>query len=313
MNDQALIPLHVVIGGTGAIGGAVVEELVRRGHPVRSISRRAESLAPDVEQRTADLMDRQQAIDAVADASVVYQCAAPAYTRWAEEFPQLQANVADAAERAGAKLVVVENLYMYGPTDEPMRETTPMTATGRKGALRAALSDDLLRRHSDARLRVAIGRASDYYGPRGVNSAVGDQFFAAVANGRRARWMGRLDQPHVLSYLPDIASALVTLGERPQADGQVWHLPVSPAFTGAEWAERTGRIAGRTLKPAVVSRPMVIALGLVMPVLRELRETLYQWEHPWVVDDSKYRATFGVTATDVDEAIHRTLAWFESR
>ena len=89
-----------------------------------------------VEQRIADVMDPQQAIDAVAGASVVYQCAAPEYTRWVQEFPTLQANVVDAAE-AGARLVVIENLYMYGPTEGPMLETTPMAATGKKGSLRA--------------------------------------------------------------------------------------------------------------------------------------------------------------------------------
>ena len=107
--------LHVVVGGTGAIGGAVVEELVRRGHRVRSIGRREASMPAGVEQRIADVMDPQQAVDAIAGASVVYQCAAPEYTRWVQEFPALQANVADAAERAGARLVVIENLYMYGP------------------------------------------------------------------------------------------------------------------------------------------------------------------------------------------------------
>src|SRR5687767_2968139 len=101
--------LHVVIGGTGAIGGAVVDELLRRGHPVRSVARRTTEMDPSVEQVTADVMDRNQAMRAVAGASVVYQTAMPAYTRWAEEFPQLQANVADAAEAAGAKLVAIEN------------------------------------------------------------------------------------------------------------------------------------------------------------------------------------------------------------
>ena len=127
--------LHVVVGGTGAIGGAVVEELVRRGHRVRSIGRREAAMPAGVEQRIADVMDPQQAIDAVAGASVVYQCAAPEYTRWAQEFPTLQANVADAAERAGARLVVIENLYMYGPTrrtDAPRRRPWPRPA--RRGA-----------------------------------------------------------------------------------------------------------------------------------------------------------------------------------
>jgi nucleoside-diphosphate-sugar epimerase len=303
--------VHVVIGGSGAIGGAVVQELVKRGHWVRGVARHA-ATQPGVEARSADVMDRQQAIEAVAGASVVYQCAMPAYTRWPEEFPTLQANVADAAEQAGARLVVAENLYMYGPTDGPMRETTPMAATGRKGSVRASLSRDLLQRHADGRLRVAIGRASDYYGPGAVNSAVGEQFFAAVAGGKTVRWLGRLDQPHALSYLPDIAAGLVTLGEHPEADGEAWHLPVSPALTGAEWSERTAAIAGRPVNPSRVSRPMVVALGLFVPVLRELRETLYQWERPWLVDDSKFRTAFGVAATDADEAIRRTLEAFSA-
>jgi nucleoside-diphosphate-sugar epimerase len=299
--------LHVVVGGTGAIGGAVVEELVLRGHAVRSIGRREGAMPAGVEQRIADVMDPRQAIDLIAGASVVYQCAAPEYTRWVQEFPTLQANVAEAAERANARLVVIENLYMYGPSQGPMLETTPMAATGKKGSLRASLSRDLMERHAAGRLRVAIGRASDYYGPSAVNSAVGEQFFAAVARGKRPRWMGRLDQPHALSFLPDIAAGLVTLGEHPEADGEVWHLPVTAALTGNEWSERTAAVAGREVKPSTVTRPMLVALGIFMPLLRELRETLYQWERPWLVDDSKFRGAFGVEATDSDEAIRRTL------
>ena len=175
------------------------------------------------------------------------------------------------------------------------------------------MSRDLIERHRAGRLRVAIGRASDYYGPSAVNSAVGEQFFAAVARGKGPRWMGRLDQPHVLSFLPDIAAGLVTLGEHPEADGEAWHLPVSPALTGAEWSERTAAIAGREVKPSTVTRPMLVALGLFMPLLRELRETLYQWERPWVVDDSKFRSAFGAEATDVDDGIRRTLEGFRAR
>src|ERR687892_87839 len=173
MDESRNADLHVVIGGTGAIGGAVVDELVRRGHRVRSVARRTAEMDASVEQVSADVMDRDQVMRAVAGASVVYHCAMPPYTRWPEEFPQLQANVADAAQAAGAKLVVIENLYMYGRTDGPMTETTPKAATGKKGSVRARLSRDLLERHAAGQLRVAIGRASDYYGPRAMNSAVG--------------------------------------------------------------------------------------------------------------------------------------------
>ena len=152
----------------------------------------------------------------VAGASVVYQCAMPAYTRWVQEFPQLQANVADAAEASGAKLVAMENLYMYGPTDGPMTESTPMAATGKKGSVRARLSRDLLERHAARRLRVAIGRASDYYGPACVELGGGGPVLRRGGRGKTPRWLGRTDQPHALTYLPDIAAGLVTLGEHPK-------------------------------------------------------------------------------------------------
>ena len=231
--DRSEAPLHVVVGATGAVGGAVVDELVRRGHRVRSVARHEMTMDPSVEQRLADVMDASQATEAIAGASVVYHCAAPAYTRWVDEFPQLQANVADAAERAGARLVVLENLYMYARRTARCARRRRWRRPAKRGAFALASA-----RISCVGMPMAAC-ASPSVGPptttvRALNSAVGEQFFAAVARGKGPRWLGRLDQPHSLSYLPDIAAGLVTLGEHPEADGEVWHLPVSPALTGAE-------------------------------------------------------------------------------
>ena len=68
---------------------------------------------------------------------------------------------------------------------------------------------------------------------------------------------------------------------------------------------------GREVKPSTVTRPMLVGLGVFMPLLRELRETLYQWEQPRLVDDTKFRAAFGAEASDADDGIRRTLEWFE--
>jgi hypothetical protein len=46
------------------------------------------------------------------------------------------------------------------------------------------------------------------------------------------RWLGSLDQPHTLNYLEDMGRSLVTLGERDEADGQVWHLSAAEPLTG---------------------------------------------------------------------------------
>ena len=44
----------------------------------------------------------------------MYQVLNPPYHRWEAEFPALQAGVLAAAEGAGARLVSMENVYLYG-------------------------------------------------------------------------------------------------------------------------------------------------------------------------------------------------------
>jgi nucleoside-diphosphate-sugar epimerase len=261
----------------------------------------------------ADLADPVAAMEVARGAAVIYQCANPTYHRWTTEFPPIQANLVAAAERAGAKLVMADNLYMYGPPEGPLREETAQRATDRKGLLRARMADDLLAAHAAGRIRVTIGRSSDYFGPGGVNSGVGELFFGAAAAEKRPRWLGSLDQPHSLGYLPDIAAGLVTLGEREDADGRAWHLPAQPAMTGRQWADRLSIVLGRPLRLSRVSRPMIVAAGLFSPLLRELRGTLYQWERPWVVDDSAFRTAFSAAPTPTDEALEATVAWFHAR
>ena len=309
MNDG----LHVVIGGSGGTGSAVIDELLRRGHRVRSVSRNPGKARPGVEAMAGDLAKADAATEAVRGAAVVYQCANPTYHRWTTEFPPIQANLLTAVEMAGAKLVMADNLYMYGPPDGPLREDTAQRATDRKGLLRAGMAKDLLAAHAAGRIRVAIGRSSDYFGPGGVNSGVGELFFGAAAAGKQPRWLGSLDQPHSLGFLPDMAAGLVTLGEHDDADGRAWHLPAQPAMTGRQWADRLSATLRRSLRLGRVSRPMILAAGLFSPLLRELRGTLYQWERPWVVDDGAFRTAFSAAPTPTDEALEATVAWFHAR
>ena len=150
--------LHVVFGATGAIGGAVVTELVHAGRDVRAVSRGGQ--APDgAVGVAADASDPAQAARAAAGAAVVYHCASPPYTRWPELFPALTGSILGAAESSGAKLVFADNLYAYGPVDVPLREGMPAVARGRKGRTRVEMAAQLLAAHREGRARVVIGRA----------------------------------------------------------------------------------------------------------------------------------------------------------
>lgn len=312
---MAVESTHVVFGATGGIGGALVAELLRRGKTVRAVSRQGD--APEGAERVAaDAADAAEAAAAARGAGVVYHCVNPGYTRWPELLPPLSRSILGAAESSGAKLVFADNLYAYGPVDGPLREDLPATASGRKGRTRVEVAAEMLAAHREGRVRVTIGRASDYYGPGGVTSASGEPVFGRVLAGKRPQWTGKLDVPHTFHYLPDIARGLITLAEQPEADGEVWHLPAAEPLTAQEFFDLVFEAAGRpTPAKAQIAGPALLAVaGIFSPMLRELRETAYQFRRPFVLDSSKFEGAFGrLEPTPHREAVERTVEWFRSR
>jgi nucleoside-diphosphate-sugar epimerase len=306
--------LQVVFGASGAIGGAVVTELVQAGRGVRAVSRGGQ--APDGAQgMAADASDPGQAARAAAGASVIYHCASPPYTQWPDLFPALTSSILDAAVSSGAKLVFADNLYAYGPVDGPLREDLPAAARGAKGKIRAGMAAQLLTAHREGRARVVIGRASDYYGPHGTGSTAGQTVFGRILAGKKPQWTGRLDQPHTFHYLPDIARGLLVLADRREADGQVWHLPAAAPLTAQQFFDMIATAAGQPVpaRASIASPALLAAAGLFSPLLREMRETTYQFRAPFVIDASKFQAAFGdLEATPHHDAVQRTVAWYRS-
>lgn len=303
MND-----LHVIVGA-GPLGRAVAAELVSRGRPVRLVSRSGVHRVAGAESAAADATSAEQLDVALAGATVVYQCAQPEYTRWAREFPALQCAILDATVRAGADLVIADNLYMYGdPAGSTITERSSQNPHTKKGRVRKAMADAALAAHADGRLRVALSRPSDYFGPGHDQSSKG--IFGAAVTGRGMSFFGRMDQPHSLSFVPDAAAAMATLGTSSDGWGRAWIAPVQPAITQAEFAERVWRAAGRTDAPKVrvTDRRAVQAVGLIVPIVREFSEMIYEWDTPYVVSSADFESTFGVTPTPLDEAIARTVA-----
>ncbi len=306
--------LHVVLGASGGTGSTIVEELLRRGHRVRAVSRSGEA-PKEAEAMKADVSTPRGARAASARAAVVYHAAQPDYTKWPQEFPPMTEAVIEGAASAGAKLVFADNLYMYGAgSSQPMTEETPQKAEGKKGKTRILMAERLLEAQRSGKLRVTMGRASDYYGPRGTGTIAGDTVFGAALAGKTVRWPGSLDTPHQFNYLPDMARALVTLGEREEADGEVWHLPAAGPITGRMFLDLVSEELNRPVKASATPKAMLRAVGLFSPFVREVVETVYQFEKPFISDASKYEGTFGpFSPTPHEEAVARTAAWFRER
>jgi nucleoside-diphosphate-sugar epimerase len=303
--------LHVVFGASGGAGGAIVRELVARGKRVRAVTRSGRGDVPvGVETVRADAADKVGARAACAGATVVYHAVNVPYPAWAETLPPVMDGLIGAAGAAGATLVYVDNVYAYGPVDRPMTEDLPSVATTRKGRLRARLAETLLAAHRAGTVRAVIGRGSDYYGPGVRNSVAGDRLFPAMLSGGKAMWAGSLDQPHSLTFIDDFARVLVTLGEREEALGEVWHAPPAEPLTGRQFIELAFAEAGRSPRVGTFSPLMIRLMGLINPIVRELGELAYEFEAPFILDGTKYLRAFGGAPTPHPAAIRATLGWY---
>lgn len=306
--------LHVVLGA-GQIGSRLARLLLARGHRVRQV-RLSAATGPaqaGIEVCSGDITDLDFAERVTAGAAVVYDCMNPPYDRWPDLLLPMARGALHGATRAGARLVALDCLYMYGRPDGPMREDSPLTPCSRKGALRVALG--ALRLDADRRgdLPVAIGRASDFFGPDLPYSAWSDRFYRRVLSGKPAECMGDPDMPHAYTYVEDIAAALLLLGERGEATGQVWHLPTPPAESTRALARRLGSALGIDIEVRRVPRLALRAVGLFVPMMREIAEMTYQWEVPFEIDDRRFVSTFGVSATPIERAVAATAAWARDR
>lgn len=301
--------LHVVIGA-GPLGAAVSAGLAAKGRRVRLVTRSAKPSGAGIEPLAADMMSEEAAIRACAGAAVVYQCAAPAYHRWVEQFPRLQENALEGAKRAGAVLVAAENLYGYGVAGE-LHEGLPLSAATRKGAVRARLSERLREAHARGEVRAVAGRAADFVGPGVRQSALGERFWPALLAGRPVDWFGDPDAPHTVTYVPDFARALVRLGSDERAWGRAWHVPSPPTLAPREVVARAAALAGVPV-PRVRRTPALVlrGVGLFVPAAGEVVEMGYSYVDPFVMSHRAYDEAFGPDATGWDDVLGATLAWW---
>jgi nucleoside-diphosphate-sugar epimerase/mannose-6-phosphate isomerase-like protein (cupin superfamily) len=303
-----------VIFGFGQVGQALARELTARGRKVRVVSRSGRGPILDgVDHVRGDATGPAFCRAVCTGATVVYLCLNAPYDRWAAELPPLQDAVLAGAEAAGSKLVVLENLYMYGPHDGPLTESLPHAATDAKGVTRSTMSASLLAAHRAGRVRVTIGRASDFFGPGVLASQLGEHAFAPLVAGKAIRVIGDPDAAHSYAYVPDVARALATLGERDEANGRVWHLPSVEMRSTREMLRLAGEIAGVKARVSAIAPGLLALLSLVNPTVREVRAVGYQLYRPYVVDSGAFERTFDVRATPLHEALGATVAWFRAR
>lgn len=304
--------LHVLFGA-GQVGQPLARLLLEAGKRVRIAKRSPGGAPPGAEVLRGDAADPAFCTESARGAATVYHCMNPPYDArlWAELVPRYMDNLIGAAGRAGARLVVLDNVYMLGrPGGRPLDEDTPPDPCSRKGEIRARAAERLFEAHRRGDVLATTGRASDFYGPGGRLTHLGDQFWRPALAGRTARVLVDPDAVHTYHYIPDVARGLATLGCA-EADvyGRPWMLPCAPAGTMRELVARLSRKLGREISLAGVPRWMVKAIGVFVPLVREVGEMLYQWDEPFVISDRRFRERFRQQPADADEAAAATVSW----
>jgi len=262
-----------------------------------------------VEARDGAAMQRE-----AAGAAVIYNCLNPAFHRWARDWPPVAATLLDAAEHTGAVLVTMGNLYGYSPIDHPITEQDRLGALGTKGRVRIEMWRQALARHQAGRVRISEARASDFFGPEVLESHAGERVVPALLAGKSVRMLGDPDAPHTWTFMPDVARTLIRLGAEERAWGKAWHVPSSPPVSQRELARAIrSAIGGEPVPVRQLPWWLVRTIGLAVPAMRELQETRYQFDRPFVMDSSSYAGEFGESATPFDTAIEQTVRWWQQR
>lgn len=304
-----------LIFGTGAVGQAIMHALVKRGKSVTMVNRSgkmAETPA-SVKVIKGDANDQALTAQQAQGVSHVYNATNPPYENWDTLFPPLNTSILRAASKANARLIVMDNLYMYGPTNGKLiTEDLPYKPNGKKSLTRANMANELLDAHKRGDVRVVMGRSPDFFGPAVTGSSVGDMLFYAAISGKPGQLLFNIDLPHTYSFVPDIGEALVTLGENDDAYGKAWHLPNARTTTTREFVKILYETVGQPMKTQVIGLRMSKVLSLFVPILREVQEMSYSGTNAYIVDDAPYKKRFGDHATKLETAIAQTVAWYRA-
>ena len=225
----------VTVFGYGPTGEATVERLLARGQKVRVVQRhRPDNLPSGAAFQFCDALNADDVLAAIAGAEQAVITTGFEYSGkvWKQAWPKAMANFIAAAEATGARVVLIDNLYMYGPQTLPLTEDMDLTTYGVKPAVRAAVTQMWMDAAWDGRITWAALRAPDFYGPGVGRSHLGDAAFGMIGQGKTATLVMPPDMPHAMAYVPDIGRAAVTLLDAPDdAYGQAWHVPCAPTTT----------------------------------------------------------------------------------
>lgn len=307
--------LHVILGASGAIGTEIIKDLQARSLPFRVVERTKN--ISGIETTHADISRIDELKKAIEGATHVYNCVGLKYDTelWKSQWPEIIDNLIEAVSEIDAVLIHFDNIYMYGPSplQNPITEKHPREPISEKGKVRLVLEQKLLEAFSSSKLRGVIARSGDFYGPGANLSMLYSSVLERALVGKVPQFLSNPDVDHTYTYTPDAARGCVVLGLDPTSYGQVWHLPTTKEIlTSRKIISIIQKELGQEEKIQVLPRFALNILGLFVPILRELKEMLYQFDNPYVFDSTKFETKYqDFKVTNYQEGVKTTVNYYK--
>jgi len=292
--------MHTILGAGGPIANALTTKLINANQQIRLVSRRPITPAnANVKWHKADLTNAAEVMQATKGLAIIYLCAGLVYDKniWQQQWPLIMQNIINAAKEHNARLIFFDNIYMYGLVKGPMLESEIYNPASVKGEVRARIAAQLMSEVKAGNVQATIARAADFYGAESMNSFLDSMVLSKYAKGEKAMWLGKPDTLHSFTYVPDAGKAMYLLGQHPEADNQIWHLPTAPAISGKQIIEIAANAFNTKPRYMTVNKLMLQMIGLFNKLIKDSVEMYYQYDHDYIFNSDKFEEAFDFKPT----------------
>jgi nucleoside-diphosphate-sugar epimerase len=298
--------MYTILGAGGAVANALTRELSKNNETIRLVSRKPISnTANNITWKKADLLNYAELLEAAKGSTVIYLTAGLVYDKdiWAAQWPVIMQNFINLGKETNARLIFFDNVYMYGLVNGPMKEDTPYNPCSAKGGVRAKIANMLMDEAKAGNISASVARGADFYGTDNRNSFVDMMVLDKYAKRQQAQWIGNPNKLHNFSYIPDMGKGMFLLGQHPESDNQIWHMPTAAPLTGKQFIEIAASIYGVKPKYFAINKFLLWSYGLFNKTVMGTVEMYYQYNHDYIFDSSKFEKAFKFKPTTYQEGI----------
>jgi nucleoside-diphosphate-sugar epimerase len=298
--------MHTILGAGGPVANALTRELTNNNETIRLVSRKPiQSAGKNITWKKADLLNYSELLEASKGSTVIYLTAGLVYdkTIWQQQWPVIMQNFINLGKDTGARLIFFDNVYSYGLVNGPMLETTPYNPCSVKGEVRAKIATQLMDEAKACNICASIARGADFYGTESMNGFLDLMVLDKYAKKQKGQWIGNPKMLHNFSYIPDMGKGMYLLGQNPDSDNQIWHMPTTAPMTGVQFIEMAANIYGVDPKYMALKKFMLQLFGLFNKTVSELVEMYYQYDHDYIFNSDKFEKAFNFKPTTYHDGI----------